>query len=158
MVPRRTGFECYGASRPQQGRSPASNEDAFLIGRDRIPFVALCDGAGNAQRAAKRVLRLFERLIANASGDDVARFTTWAQWIRVLDSSLLGGAESTFVAAACIGRSWVGAYVGDSRAYVIDQNGTCRILTEMGSKFRLAVEKPSRYFWTPPAAPAVPTT
>src|SRR2546425_716725 len=51
--------ECFGASRPQQGRT--ANEDAFLIGRER-PFALLCDGAGNAQQAAKRVLTLFDKL------------------------------------------------------------------------------------------------
>jgi len=44
--------ETFAASLPQQGRS--QNEDAFLMGRGERPFAALCDGAGNAERAAKR--------------------------------------------------------------------------------------------------------
>ena len=47
-------FECYGASRPQAGRG--FNEDAFIIEREPIPCAALCDGTGNAEQAAKRVL------------------------------------------------------------------------------------------------------
>ena len=44
--------ECFGASRPQQGRT--ANEDAFLIRHGERPFALLCDGAGNAQQAAKK--------------------------------------------------------------------------------------------------------
>ena len=46
--------EYFAASLPQQGRT--QNEDAFLMERGERPFAALCDGAGNAERAAKRVL------------------------------------------------------------------------------------------------------
>jgi len=48
-------IECYGGSRPQVERS--MNEDAFVIGRDPLPYAAVCDGAGNAQQAAHRVVR-----------------------------------------------------------------------------------------------------
>jgi serine/threonine protein phosphatase PrpC len=58
-------IECYGATRTQEGKS--TNEDAFLIGRGERPFAALCDGAGNAQQAAKKVLGLFEKLFKEAS-------------------------------------------------------------------------------------------
>ncbi len=42
--------ECYGASRPQQGRT--TNEDAFLIIRDGIPDVpgAVLDAASRTGR------------------------------------------------------------------------------------------------------------
>ncbi len=88
--------ECCAATRPQQGRS--QNEDAFLIGRGDRPFAALCDGAGNAERAAKRVLALFEKLLNEATQDQVTAADTWAKWIKLLDSSLLGAAQSTFLA------------------------------------------------------------
>jgi len=54
-------IEIYAATRTQQGRP--QNEDAFLIGRDAVPYVVLCDGAGNAERAAKRAIKQFEVLL-----------------------------------------------------------------------------------------------
>jgi len=54
-------IECYGVSRPQVERS--TNEDAFVIGSDPVPYAAVCDGAGNAQQAARHVVRFFERMI-----------------------------------------------------------------------------------------------
>jgi len=41
----------------------STSEDAFVIGRDPVPYAAVCDGAGNAQQAAHQVVRFFERLI-----------------------------------------------------------------------------------------------
>jgi len=41
-----TPFQCYGATRPQDGRSV--NEDAFTIHPGPAPYAALADGAGNA--------------------------------------------------------------------------------------------------------------
>jgi hypothetical protein len=79
--------ECYAASRAQEGRS--ANEDAFLVGRGPIPCVALCDGAGNAQRAAKRVLTLFEKLFQDSTPEQIADERVWGGWIKLLDSALL---------------------------------------------------------------------
>src|SRR3989442_6583401 len=61
--------ECFGASRPQQGRT--ANEDAFLIRHGERPFALLCDGAGNAQQAAKKVLSLFDKLFKEAAPEQV---------------------------------------------------------------------------------------
>ncbi len=127
--------EIFAATRPQQGR--AQNEDAFLIGRGERPFVALCDGAGNAERAAKRVLALFERLFAESTAEQVLDPAVWSKWVKLLDSSLLGGAQSTFVAVAIAGSEAVGACAGDSRAYLINREGQCRILTDGIPKQRL---------------------
>ena len=131
--------DCYAATRTQQGRT--LNEDAYLIGRGAIPFAALCDGAGNAEQAAKRVLTLFERVFREAPPDEVLSFTTWAKWVKLLDSSLLGGSQSTFLAVALIDSLAVGACAGDSRAYLINREGEGRILTEGASKFRLGSGK-----------------
>jgi hypothetical protein len=103
--------ECYAATRTQEGKS--ANEDAFLIGRGERPFAALCDGAGNAQQAAKKVLGLFEKLFKEASPQQVAVYPTWANWIKLLDSSLLGGPQSTFLGVAIVDRVALGACVGD---------------------------------------------
>jgi len=127
--------ECHAATRPQQDKT--ANEDAFLIGRGERPFAALCDGAGNAERAAKRVLALFEKLLGEATPEQIAEAETWTKWVKLLDSSLLGGAQSTFLAVAIVVSEAVGVCVGDSRLYLINREGQCRIITEGASKPRL---------------------
>jgi serine/threonine protein phosphatase PrpC len=128
-------FSCYASSRPQEGGS--ANEDAFLIGHGAIQFVALCDGAGNAQRAAKRVLTLFEKLFQDSKPEQIADERVWGGWIKLLDSALLGGTQSTFVGVALLDGIAIGACAGDSRAYLLDREGACRILTEGANKQRL---------------------
>jgi hypothetical protein len=127
--------ECFAATRPQDGRS--TNEDAFLIGRATPPYAVLCDGAGNAQQAAKRVLTLFDKLFRDAPPEEVGGDRVWSGWVKLLDSSLLGGTQSTFVGVAVVDGVAVGASAGDSRAYLIDRDGECRILTEAAAKYRL---------------------
>jgi serine/threonine protein phosphatase PrpC len=127
--------ECCAATRPQQGHS--QNEDAFLIGRGDRPFAALCDGAGNAERAAKRVLALFEKLLNEATPDQVTAAETWTKWIKLLDSSVLGAPQCTFLAVAFTAQEAVGVCVGDSRLYHLNREGQCRILSEGASKQRL---------------------
>jgi len=127
--------DAYAASRPQAGR--AVNEDAFLILRGDPTVAALCDGAGHAERAARRALRLFERLVKDVPSSDLGLFTTWSSWVKLLDSALLGGAESTFLAAAILDGRLVGACVGDSRAYQLSREGELRLLSEGAAKARL---------------------
>jgi serine/threonine protein phosphatase PrpC len=127
--------ESYGATRPQQGRT--QNEDAFLIGRAERPFAALADGAGNAERAAKRVLTLFEKLLSEGTTEQIAQPETWARWVKLLDSSLLGSTQSTFLAVAFTGNEATGVCVGDSRAYLINRDGQCKIVTDGAAKHRL---------------------
>ena len=128
-------IECYGATRVQEGKS--KNEDAFLIEPGRIPFAALCDGAGVAEQAAKKTLGFFHRLFKEETLAQILRDATWARWVKLLDSSLLGSAETTFIAVAIVGDQIVGAYVGDSRSYLIETTGSCRIITASANKFRL---------------------
>jgi serine/threonine protein phosphatase PrpC len=134
-------FEAYGASRPQEGRS--GNEDAFAILRDGPLVAAVADGAGAAGRAAAGVLRRFGRWVVEDGPEALERFPSWSGWIGALDSSILGGSESTFLALAALagpgprrGRL-VGAWVGDSRAYRIDREGGVELLTDGSSRFRL---------------------
>lgn len=127
--------EIYGTSRMQEGHK--KNEDAFIIGRGETAFAAICDGAGNAEQSAKKVLQLFEKFIRKASADDLVIFPTWRKWVKSLDSSLLGGSESTFLAVAAQDGRFIGACAGDSRAYLRDNNGKLRIITEQSSKQRL---------------------
>jgi len=124
----------FGATATQVGRS--QNEDAFLIGRGVPLFAALCDGAGNSERAAKRVLALFEKLIKEAKPEEIETPEVWSRWLRVLDSSLLGGPQSTFLAVATVENRVIGTCAGDSRAYIIDSNGEVHILTEGADKRR----------------------
>jgi serine/threonine protein phosphatase PrpC len=129
-------IECYDGSRPQAERS--TNEDAFVIGRDPVPYAAVCDGAGNAQQAAHHVVRFFERMIKDPQAQ-VADPATWTNWVRLMDSQLLGGTQSTFVGVAVPdekARLVVGAYAGNSRAYAEGENGV-RLLTAESSLARL---------------------
>lgn len=125
----------YAATKTQQGKT--ANEDAFLIGRGQIQYAALCDGSGNAQQAAKKVLVLFEKLLIEATNEQLLTPSTWTKWIKLLDSSLLGGNQSTFLAIALLHGVAVGACTGDSRAYLLDRDGELRILTDGATKFRL---------------------
>jgi serine/threonine protein phosphatase PrpC len=137
-MPTATGnmrIECHAATMTQQGRS--SNEDAFLIGHGPIPCAVLCDGAGNAEFAAKRVLILFEKLLGEATAKQVSDPATWVAWIKSLDSSLVEGNQSTFVGVAAVNGVVVGACVGDSRVYLLNREGQCRIVTETAAKHRL---------------------
>lgn len=134
-----TKVECFAATRQQQGRT--ANEDAFLIGHGQVPYAALCDGAGNAQQAAKRVLALFEKLLTETPVEEIRNDVTWARWVKLLDSSLLGGNQSTIVGVAILGGEAVGVCAGDSRAYLLTRNGELRILSEGASKFRVGSGK-----------------
>lgn len=128
-------IEIYAATRPQDGRP--GNEDGFAIGRGGLPYAALCDGSGNAQGVAKRALGIFQKLIGEASPEEVSRFQTWSNWAKLLDSSLLGGPQSTFLAVAVVGNRLVGCCAGDSRLYRWNLDGQVQILTEDAPKQRL---------------------
>ena len=128
-------MEIYGATRPQDGGT--TNEDAFHIGRTPIPYAALLDGSGNAGQVAKRALKILEGLVAQASVEEFGLFPTWVNWTRLLDSALLGGPQSTFVAVAALKDRAVGVCVGDSRLYRLPFGGEIQILTEEASKARL---------------------
>jgi len=129
--------ECFGQSRPQDGRQQTLNQDAFVIGRSPVPWMALCDGAGNAQSVGKRALGLLELRIAEASLGQLLSDESWMRWVKGLDSALLGGPEATLVAAAVVGEQLVGVCAGDSRVYLVPFDGSLRLLTGSASKARL---------------------
>ncbi len=132
-------MEIYAATRRQDGRS--TNEDAYVLGRGEVPYAALCDGSGNAQGLAKRALGIFQRLMAEATKEEVSQFATWSNWTQLLDSALMGGPQSTFVAVAVVGNRAVGACAGDSRLYRLVPEGSIEIVTEDASKYRLGSGK-----------------
>jgi len=129
-------IECYGATRTQVGHK--ANEDAFVIERDPLPYAAVFDGAGNAEQAAKRVARFFRALIKGQIarvGDPGA----WEGWVRLMDSQLMGGAQSTFIGMAVPdveASRLVGAYAGNSRAYLVGEAGA-KLITVESSPGRL---------------------
>lgn len=128
-------IEIFASSRSQDGGT--INQDAFLIGRGRRPYAALADGSGNAQQVARRALGVFERLLAEATSDQMALFSTWESWVRLLDSALIGGPQSTFLAIAAMDGRVMGACAGDSRLYLLPADGDVSILTEGAPKARL---------------------
>ncbi len=133
--------ECFAATRPQQGRSDRDNEDAFLLSHDDPPFAVLCDGGGNAQRVAKKILQMFQRLCRETTSRMLAEDATWAAWIQSFDAALLKGPPSTFLGVVLLDGLAVGACVGDSRAYLVDRAGECRLLTEGAGKQQLGTCK-----------------
>jgi serine/threonine protein phosphatase PrpC len=129
------GVEAVAASVPQEGHT--ANEDAFGILPVGHTIIALADGAGAAEQAARRIMRRFEALVRSSGDDDVRSFPKWSAWLRVLDATIAGVAQSTFLALAILDDQLVGASVGDSRAYLWTRDGACRTLTEGTSKRRL---------------------
>jgi len=127
--------EIYGLSKAQEGEK--ANEDSFIILRGQNPIVAVCDGAGNAEQVAKKVLRSFQALIQNAKPEELLVFPSWRKWVKLLDSNLLGGNQSTFTAIVITDNRIVGANIGDNRVYKFDKNGSVSILTHGSSKKRL---------------------
>jgi serine/threonine protein phosphatase PrpC len=124
------GVECFGATRFQAGK--ATNEDTFIIERHPVPYGAVFDGAGNAEQAAHRAARFFKTLIGDPEAS-VGEMDTWARWVRLMDSHLWGGPESTFLGAAACDLDLgliVGAYAGNSRAYLAGGDGFKLITTE----------------------------
>lgn len=129
--------ECFGQSRPQDGRAQPLNQDAFAIGRESVPWVGLCDGAGNAQSVAKRALALLETRLREAPLGEMLREPAWRGWAKGIDSALLGGPQSTLVAVGVAGEEAMGVAAGDSRAYLVPIEGPMRLLTDSASKARL---------------------
>jgi len=129
--------ECFGQSRPQEGRQQTLNQDAFVIGRQPVPWMALCDGAGNAQSVARRALGLLEMRLQETPLGHLLRDDTWLRFAKGLDSALLRGPEATLVAAAVIGDQVIGVAAGDSRAYLTPFEGAVRLLSGSAAKARL---------------------
>jgi serine/threonine protein phosphatase PrpC len=118
--------ETYGASQARDGSR--ANEDAFWIRRPAGTVAVVCDGTGNAQGCAQHVVQLFGRQIESGALD-VNRFPAWSSWLRSMDAALLGGSQTTFVGVTVVGNRLLGAYAGDSRAFLVNEHG-CRLLNE----------------------------
>ena len=139
--------ECFGQSRPQEGRQHTQNQDAYVIGQSPVPWAALLDGAGNAQTGARRAAALLARGFQEASLGQILREEAWRGMARRLDSALMGGPQSTLVAVALVGRELLGVAVGDSRAYVVPIEGATRLVTDDRSKKRLGSGEVEPFFF-----------
>jgi serine/threonine protein phosphatase PrpC len=134
-------LEAVAATLSQEGRS--ANEDAFAIRAGDPPWIAIADGAGNAEQAAKRVLRGFEQMAVEARADPsgaglgLAAWPTWDRGLRALDAGSAGGSESTFAGVALVDERLVGAVVGDSRVYVWRRDGALEWVSAGAGKHRL---------------------
>jgi serine/threonine protein phosphatase PrpC len=137
--------ECFAATRPQQGRADKDNEDAFLFSLEDPPFAALCDGVGNSQRVAKKVLQAFQRLCRASTPHLIADPATWTAWTRALESGVAKGYFSTFLAVVLLDALAVGACVGNSRAYLVTRAGDCRHLTQGAAKDALGSGKTAAF-------------
>lgn len=129
--------ECYGATLPEDSRQHTENQDAFAIVRTPVVTAVVCDGAGNAQLVARRVTGLFELWLAETTLGQMLAADLWPHWVRLADSALLGGSESTLAAISMVGSEARGVVVGDSRIYLLPEDGGCRLLAEPLSKARL---------------------
>jgi len=133
----RMRVECFGQSRPQDGRHHTENQDAYVLGHSAVPWAGLMDGAGNARTVARRAASVLEGWFRGTSLAQVLRGEAWVGMTRRLDLALMGGPETTLVAGAVVGRQVIGVAVGDSRAYLIPLEGPIRLVTAEASKQRL---------------------
>ena len=117
--------ECYGASRAAGHGGP--NEDAYWIARGGAVAVALCDGAGHAQQCGARTVQLFAQRV-DTGALELASFPSWRQWLVRTDAGLVGGEQTTFLGVALVEDRLLGGYVGDSRAFLVNEHG-CRLVT-----------------------------
>jgi len=130
-------IECYGATLPQDDRQHMQNQDAFLILREPVMTAAVCDGAGNAEDAAGRIVCQLERLLTPATLGRLLSRNPWPRWIRILDSSLSDGSQCALAAASVVGDQARCVAVGDTRIYLLPADGGCELLTERSGKARL---------------------
>jgi serine/threonine protein phosphatase PrpC len=146
-------WEIFAGSKAQNGR--ARSEDDFFISRGTFPACGIADGAGNANLAARKALTLFSKLHNDAEKTPAKLLDpeVWKGWVKVLDSSLLGGAQSTFVGLN-IGDVLegnerktvaVGACCGDSRLYLLDRQGKLTFVTDGATKARLGSGQASAF-------------
>jgi len=77
------------------------NEDDFLVGRGVYPVAAIADGAGGGTVCSSKALAMFSKFHSDTEETcpmDLLTAGTWQKWVKLLDSNLLGGAQSTFCA------------------------------------------------------------
>ena len=147
VAPAALRVECFGQTRPQDGRQHTQNQDAYVIGRSPVPWAALLDGAGNAQTVAKRAAGLLERWFQEVSLGQILREESWVGVARRLDSALMGGSQSTLVGVAVVGGDVLGVAAGDSRAYLVPMEGPARLVTDDAAKQRLGSGEVQPFFF-----------
>ncbi len=126
--------------RTDSGRVRQSNQDAYVCGRlsDSTIFAVMCDGMGGAKGGniasgiavrviAERIVDGYRENMTIQSVRYILESAIAAANVEIFDEAMadaaLRGMGTTVVAVAAIGRSCVIAHVGDSRAYLVREDG-----------------------------------
>ena len=147
---------CIG--RTDIGRLRSNNQDAFVCGKlsADLPFAIVCDGMGGANggniASALAIRTITNRLVSSYRQD-----MTMESMQRVLESAIaaaniavydeaaasaeLRGMGTTLVLAVMMGERVLIAHIGDSRAYVITQDGTIEQITKDHSVVQQMLER-----------------
>ena len=147
---------CIG--RTDIGRFRSNNQDAFVCGKlsADLPFAIVCDGMGGANggniASALAIRTITNRLVTSYRQD-----MTMDSMQRVLESAIaaaniavydeaaasaeLRGMGTTLVLAVMMGERVLIAHIGDSRAYVITQDGTIEQITKDHSVVQQMLER-----------------
>jgi hypothetical protein len=97
----------------------------------------VCDGAGNAEQSARKVIRNFQGLAKQAGAMEYANLQNWKSWTGMLDANLLDGHQCTFAAVAALADRIVGVNVGDGKIFKFSKGGSIVTLSHGSSKKRL---------------------
>ena len=126
-------------SKTDKGPVRSSNQDAFVMGElsENVVYAAVCDGMGGANAgniASETAARSISEYIRSSYRDGLDSFTLEKLLknaivnanMEVYDLSLkrkdLSGMGTTVVVAIVSGNNAIIAHVGDSRAYIVDEN------------------------------------
>ncbi len=131
-------MQTYGKT--DTGRARPNNQDAFACGRlaDDVVFAVVCDGMGGAKGgnvASTLAVKIITERIAASYRENmtpqsiryVLECAIAAANVEVYDTAVkdenLHGMGTTVVAAVVCGKTAVVAHIGDSRAYLMSDDG-----------------------------------
>ncbi|MBQ9415021.1 MAG: Stp1/IreP family PP2C-type Ser/Thr phosphatase [Clostridia bacterium] len=140
------------------GRLRSNNQDAFICGRlsDTVLFAVVCDGMGGAnggnvasaiaiRTIAERIASSYRVGMTTASMQNVLESAIAAANIEIYDRAAmdpeLRGMGTTLVMAVAMDREILIAHVGDSRAYILLEDGGIEQLTRDHSVVQQMVER-----------------
>lgn len=131
-------MQTYGKT--DTGRVRPNNQDAFACGRlaDDVVFAVVCDGMGGAKGgnvASTLAVKMITERLASSYRENmttqsiryVLECAIAAANVEVFDTAVndenLRGMGTTVVAAVVCGKTAVVAHIGDSRAYLVTEDG-----------------------------------
>ncbi len=140
------------------GRQRATNQDAFVCGKldDDVVYAIVCDGMGGAnggniassiavRTLTKRVVEGYRKGMTVAALQPVLESAIAAANINVYDEAGMNhdlhGMGTTLVMAIAVGDTVLVAHIGDSRAYVITEEGVIEQITTDHSVVQQMVDK-----------------